>query len=122
MDQKLLNAVYNGDLKTIEQILRSGEMMSLKNEDRAELPRMIASTGNWQMLALLASRSHAIAWEPDDAGRDVLHYAARSGSAETVAYAVETLGMNPLRGDRDGTTALDLAQESAAGKWLEEYL
>lgn len=122
MDQKLEKVIRDGDLKTLAAMLRSGEMMSLNNQERAELPRRIAATGNLQMLSLLASRSHAIAWEADELGRDVMHYAAQSGNEEITAYAVETLGMDPLRGDCMGMTALDLAKGTKAGNWLENHL
>lgn len=122
MDQKLVNIVRENDIETLAKMLRSGELMSLNNEERAELPRMIAASGNQQMLSLLAERSHAIAWEPDHLGRDVLHYAAQSGNEQITAYAVEMLGMDPVRGDHRGITALDLARGTQAGKWLESYL
>lgn len=122
MEKYLVEMIEREDIHMLERLLRSGELMSLSNTDRALMPRMIARTGNCEMLQLLSCRSHAIAWEPDEEGRDVLHYAALSGKAEITAYAVEKLGFDPLRGDYSGMTALDLAGNSEAGKWLEGHL
>ncbi len=122
MDPKLLKIVQDGDTQALWQLLRTGALMNLSQEDRAELPRRIAAEGNVEMLRLHASQSHAIAWEPDEKGRDVLHYAALSGDAKTVAFAVNVLGFDPLRGDRRGYTALDLAKSTEAGEWLKKHL
>ena len=102
MDDRLMEIIQTGDRQALASMLRSGALMSLDNQDRAALPRLIASTGNCEMLKLLASRSHAIAWEPDDEGCDVLHHAAMTGKADITRYAVEVLGFDPLRGNRAG--------------------
>ena len=123
MEERLAAVVRQGDADLLAGMIRRGELSDLPPEDKAVLPRMAA--GNVKLLRLLCERSHVISLEPDECGRDVGHYAALSGSAESVAYAVERLGFDPMRGDCRGVTALELAHASgsrAAVEWLEGYL
>lgn len=93
--------------------VREGHLSDLTPEEKGALPREAARLGRLDLLRALCERSHAIALSCDEQGRDVLHYAAQSGSAELVAYIVDVLGFDPLRGDHSGMTALDVA--AAAG-------
>lgn len=119
MNDQLAALVREGNLSALEQMLREGELADLPAEDKGALPRLAARTGNAALLRLLCECSHAVAIaDTDEQGRDVLHYAAMSGDAQTVAYCVDRLGFDPLRGDKNGVTALDLATGGEAARWL----
>lgn len=125
MNERLAALMRAGDIKTLAEMIRRGELSALPREDRTELPRMAALAGNARLLRFLCERCPAISLAADDQGRDALHWAASSGDAETIAFAAETLGLDPLRGDKRGVTALDLAHASgsaAAVDYLESRL
>ena len=64
------------------------------------------------MLRFLFENHHLYSADPDHRGRNLLHAAASSGDADTVRFAMDVLGFDPLSGDLQGITPLDLAQQA----------
>lgn len=77
-------------------------------QDKAELVRQAARSGDAERLRYLFEH-HLYTADPDSAGRTLLHEAALSGDADTVRFAMDVLGFDPLGGDVRGITPLDLA-------------
>ena len=110
------------DASAMRQLVRDGELSCLPDELKMFLPNEAARLGRADMLRVLCEQSHVISLEADEQGRDVMHFAAMSGDLETIIYTVDKLGFDPLRGDREGLTALDFANRhghAQALRWLE---
>ncbi len=125
MNERLAALVRAGNMAALRELPRGGARPPLTAEQKTALPRMAARAGDEPMLRFLCENCPAISLEPGEDGRDALHEAALSGDVRTIAYAVDVLGMDPMRGDRDGVTALELAHASDRGEaaaWLEEHL
>lgn len=116
---ELLALLQSGDEGELRAGIRSGRWADLTPEEKSALPWEAARLGRLELLRVLCEESHLIAHACDEAGRDLLHYAAMSGNAACVAYVADCLGYDPLRGDRDGRTALDYASGEALA-WLEK--
>lgn len=112
MNERLEACMRAGNAEALLEFIRQGALSALPDEEKTGLPRMAARAGDAALLRLLCERCHAVSLTPGADGRDVLHEAACSGDEQTVAYAVETLGLDPMRGDRSGVTALELAHAS----------
>ena len=113
MNDRLTALVQAGDTTTLAAMIARGELSGLKGADKGDLPRLAASLGQTEVLRLLCARCHAVALDEDEQGRDVLHAACQSGNRAAIAFAVEVLGFDPLRGDRNGVTPFDLAAQAA---------
>ena len=109
MMEKAAALIRAGDGEGLRQMIARGGLSGLQGAEKGVLPRLAASLGRADLLRLLCERCHAVALDADENGRDALHAACASGNRDTVAFAVETLGMNPLRGDKNGVTPFDLA-------------
>ncbi|MBQ9198150.1 MAG: family 43 glycosylhydrolase, partial [Clostridia bacterium] len=70
-----------------------------------------ALLGRCGVLRTLCEACHAMSYIPDEQGRTLLHYAACSGDAETMAFTTRVLGYDAAQGDCAGVTPLDLAKE-----------
>lgn len=117
--KELLVLLQSGDKQELRTGIRAGRWADLSPEEKGALPREAARLGRLDLLRVLCGESHLIAHCCDEAGRDLLHYAAMSDSAACVAYVADCLGFDPLRGDRDGRTALDYAHGEVLA-WLEK--
>ena len=80
--------------------------------DKQQLTRAAARSGQAGILRWLFEH-HLYSADPDAHGRTLLHEAASSGDAETVRFAADVLGFDPLTGDDRGVTPLDLAAAAA---------
>lgn len=125
MTEQLTALVAAGDTAALAGMIARGAFSALPEEDKGALPRLAAACGQAAVLRLLCTRCHAVTLTADEDGRDVLHHACRSGDGATVAFAVEVLGLDPLRGDRRGVTPYDLArraEDQAAYRYLAAHL
>lgn len=125
MTEQLSALVAAGDTAALAELIAQGKLSALPEADKGALPRWAAACGQAAVLRLLCSRCHAVTIEADEQGRDVLHHACQSGDGATVAYAVEVLGLDPLRGDTRGVTPYDLARrakDQAAYRYLRGRL
>lgn len=120
--EKFELALLSSDLDTVKEMLSLdptlidetdgwGVKLSLRAADQCGLP----------MLRYLVEYGLRVNLNDTDAqGRDMLHYAALSGSVEKCRYLVEYGGMDPLRGDRKLQTPFDLAHRRGH-RALEDY-
>ena len=110
--EHVLKAIRTGDCSTIDRLAENGVFDEISVEDKSLLVRTAAEAGQSAMLRFLFEYHHLYSTEPDAHGRTLLHSAALSGDADTVRFAVEVLGLDPLCGDLCGVTPLDLAQQA----------
>ena len=109
--EELVALLHMETADELRRQVRDGNLSNLAPDEKGAFPREAARLGRLDMLRALCEQSHVIALECDGDGRDVLHHAALSGNAELAAYVVDVLGFDPLRGDKNGVTALDIARE-----------
>ena len=110
--EKVLELVRSGDTAGVDALAQTGALESVTAEEKHLLTRAAALAGQSAMLRHLFEYHHLYNADPDDQGRTILHFAARSGDAETVRFAMDVLGFDPMTGDADGKTALDYANEA----------
>lgn len=108
----------------VERLIKAGDRDTLARElhDRkyASVPGCVktgwafyaAEHGKADILRLLAERCHGMPLEKDEQGRNLLHAAASSGDKNTMAFALQVLGMDALQGDFRGVTPLDIAAQT----------
>ena len=111
---QILTAVRTGNCGMIDRLAKDGVFDEISAEDKCLLIRNASESGQSAMLRFLFEYHHLYSMEPDAQGRTLLHYAASSGDADMVLFAMDVLGLDPLGGDVSGVTPVDLAQQ--AGK------
>lgn len=119
--EQALHHVSAGDLQALDRLAAAGLPDEITDDGKNALTRTAARSGQAGMLRHLFEHNHLYATDPDPQGRTVLHFAAMSGDAETVRFAAEVLGFDPLSGDLSGCTALDYAHQADrqdAYRWL----
>ena len=89
--------------------LTAGNASALPEAEKAEWARYAAAKGRASALQALAECCHGLDLSPDEEGRTLLHAAAQSGNAETMAFALRILGFSAAEGDKRGVTPLELA-------------
>ena len=123
--QEALQAIETGNRKELQQLFRAGELEDATENDRLEMTRLAAGEGQADILRDLFEQYHLYSTETDSAGRTLLHDAAASGDPDTIAFAVNVTGFDPMEGDAAGRTPLDEAAEAenpAGYAWLTEHL
>ncbi len=121
--EQVLSLIRQGDIQTLSRMARADQFESLDVSVKRAFIREAARSGQAAILRVLFEEGHVFVTDPDEEGRTILHDAVASGDLETVRYAVNVLGLDPLTGDRNGDTALDLAAElpdSRCLTWMEE--
>ena len=117
--------VQSGDLSSLRAMARDGGTEGFSPEEKAILTRTAAQYGQTAVLRFLFEAAHLYNTDPDEEGRTVLHFAAMSGNAETVRFAMDVLGFDPLTADAMGRTALMEARKApvqSAYSFLTERL
>ncbi len=112
MTKELVRLVKAGDITGLDALAAGGALESLPEDAKNMLTRTAARAGQAAMLRHLFEYHHLYGTDPDHQGRTVLHFAARSGDAESVRFSVDVLGFDPLTGDAGGKPALDYAAEA----------
>lgn len=123
--KETLRAIENGDSDALWQLFLAGELEDASEDDRLQITRLAAGEGQAEILKDLFTHYHLYSTETDAAGRTLLHDAAASGDPETIAFAVDVAGLDPLEGDAAGRTPLDEAAEAenpAGYTWLKKRL
>lgn len=120
MKNAVLELIRRGDERTLDEWLRDGRIAAVPESETAEFGRLAARLGRCGMLRRLCEACHGMSFAPAEDGRTLLHEAALSGSAETIRFAAEVLGYDPLQGDDRGITPMELAAGEEAKKTLEE--
>lgn len=121
----VLALVRRGDCAAIDRLYDEGGLNDLENEEKNLLAREAAKAGQAQMLRHLFEHHHLYGTDDDRQGRTLLHFAAQSGDAETIAFARNVLGYDALTADASGLTALDYAARAPrreGEKWLKDAL
>ena len=106
--QSLLSLIESGDPSAQNRLLADVSPDDVSAEDKQMLSRAAARSGQAGILRFLFEH-HLYSADPDSCGRTLLHEAASSGDADTVRFAMDVLGFDPLNGDCRGITPLDLA-------------
>lgn len=122
---QVLAVIRSGDTAAIDLLAATGELAFLTNDDKCELTRAAARAGQAAMLRHVFEHHHLNGTDEDERGRTILHFAAMSGDADTVAFAANVLGYDPMTADADGVTALEYAQQANTGdaySWLTARL
>ncbi len=125
MISKAKELVLRGDVDTLQAMFERDELSSLTKAEKVELMHTAVERKDLSILKLLCSRCHRTVLGADASGRDLLHFACATGDRTVVQYAVEVLGLDPLRGDSRGITPYDLAaqaKEQDAYAYLKEHI
>ena len=120
-----LRAIENGDSDELLRLFLAGELEDASEDDRLRMTRLAAGEGQAEILKDLFTKYHLYSTEADAAGRTLLHDAAVSGDQDTIAFAMDVAGFDPMEGDAAGRTPLDEAAEAenpAGYVWLTERL
>ena len=122
MTDTVCGLIERDDRETLQRWVLQGKIAAVPEAETAAWARLAAGRGNAAMLSFLCSHCHGMSFAPDEQGRTLLHYAAQSGDAETMRFAVQTLGYDAAQGDQKGITPLDLAKQQGkdALRALEE--
>ncbi len=115
MKECLLDVVRKGDIAALERLALENALGEVTEAEKAALCRTAAKAGQARMLRHLFEHNHLYSVEKDGEGRTLLHYAASSGDRETAAFCLDVLGYDPMKGDRQGKTPLELAAEAEDG-------
>ncbi len=107
-----LKAVRSGNCDLINRMAENGAFDNITAEDKSLLVKTAAEAGQSAMLRFLFESHHLYSADSDLQGRNLLHAAASSGDTDTVLFAMDVLGLDPLGGDLQGVTPLDLAQRA----------
>ena len=107
---RILPLISSGDSSAVNTLAEQGFFDSITTEEKRQLVFTAAQNGQAGMLRFLFEAHHLYSPDPDNQGQTLLHQAAKSGDAETVRFAMEILGFDPLQGDLYGVTPLDLAR------------
>ena len=107
-----LKAVRSGNCDLINRMAENGAFDNITAEDKSLLVKTAAEAGQSAMLRFLFESHHLYSADSDLQGRNLLHAAASSGDTDTVLFAMDVLGLDPLGGDLQGVTPLDLAQQA----------
>ncbi len=110
--EKLQDLVQSGDIAGVDALAESNALEAVPPDVKTLLTRTAARAGQSVMLRHLFEYHHLYGADPDEQGRTILHFAAMSGDRETVRFAVDVLGFDPMSGDMQGKTALDYAREA----------
>lgn len=108
---ELRDAILCGDTARVREILPlDPSLIDETDEHGASLALLAARCGGMELCRYLVEYGLRVNLNAVDArGRDMLHYAAEGGDAQVCRYLLERGGMDPLRGDHDLVTPLDLA-------------
>ena len=122
MTDTVRGLIERDDREGMLRLILEGKTGPVPEDEKAEWARWAAARGRAAMLRLLCENCHGMGFKPDDAGRTLLHFAAQSGDAQTMRFAVQVLGYDAAEGDRRGVTPLDLAERNGpdALRALEE--
>lgn len=117
----ILQAVEQGNAAMLKELLFDQDARAAMTHDGASLVWIAAEQGNLEVLRLLVEESHFVTLsQPDDRGRNTLHFAVMSGDMETVIYCVERLGFDALASDYEGMTPFEYAHNKSM-KSIETY-
>ena len=110
--EKLRDLVSSGDIAGVDALAENGALEPASADEKNRLTRTAARAGRSAMLRHLFEHHHLYGTDPDEQGRTPLHFAAMSGDRETVRFAMDVLGFDPMTADVHGKTALDYASEA----------
>ena len=122
---KALKCIETGDRKGLADWVNREKSESATAEERRQMTRLAARSGQAGILRDLFERYHLYETEPDELGRTLLHDAAASGDPAAIAFAMDVAGFDPLQGDARGRTALEEAAEAGRKDgyaWLTKRL
>ena len=121
MDE-VIRMIEEGNGEELARRMREGLLPEAPAEAKEEWARHAARLGRAEMLETICGGGNGMSYPPDAEGRTLMHYAARSGDAATMAFAARVLGYSACEGDNRGVTPLDLAREKGpeALRALEE--
>lgn len=103
----------SGAMNTLQELALRGGLEGFSPEQKKKITLDTARAGQACVLRSLFQAWHLYSADPDAQGRTVLHHAAVSGDAETVRFAMDVLGFDPLAADKSGVTPLDLAAQAS---------
>lgn len=111
MQERFEEALFSSNVESVSKMLPLDPgMIDAKDDYGVKLFLRAAERCDLSMLQYLVEYGLKVNLnDVDENGRDMLHYAAMSGSVEKCRYLVEWGGMNPLRGDKRMQTPFDVA-------------
>jgi hypothetical protein len=123
LDEKLLDAVIEGDAARVRELLRKGANVNAKHGDYDSTPLHVAALwGHAEVARLLLDHGADVNSRSKD-GWTPLHYAAAFGYADVARLLLER-GADPSIKDDKGRTPLDVARERGyeeVVRVIEEY-
>ena len=119
--RKLADSIYLENIAEVKTILENEpNLIDEKDEHGVLMALLAAKTGNLELVKYIVEYSRASMNIHDDNNKNMLHYAAMSGSVPTCRYLVERVGMSPLSGDINLQTPFEVAHQNHFIE-LEEY-
>lgn len=111
---ELKNALIKADLNRVKELLTvHPEWIECCDEEGVPSHLHGARSGDLQMIRYIAEYTRASLSTTDGMNRDMLHYAAQSGSVESCKYLVERCGLSVCRGDITAVTPYEIAKACA---------
>lgn len=116
------DAVY---LESIDEVKRLLEEEPNRIDERDEngvlMALLAAKTGNLKLVRYIVEYSRASMDITDNEHRNMLHYAAMSGSIPVCRYLIERVGLSPLTGDVNLLAPIDIAYQNKFFDLLEYF-
>ena len=103
------------DREELARLFRAGALSEIPGPVKAGWAFRAAQLGRAGMLRLIVERAGGLPPDKDERGQTLLHAAASSGDADTMAFALRVLGLDALTGDPRGFTPLDAAAQAGPG-------
>ena len=109
--RKLADSIYLENIAEVKTILENEpNLIDEKDEHGVLMALLAAKTGNLELVKYIVEYSRASMNIHDDNNKNMLHYAAMSGSVPTCRYLVERVGMSPLSGDIESVVGHKLSE------------
>ncbi|WP_054849042.1 ankyrin repeat domain-containing protein [Vulcanisaeta sp. JCM 14467] len=111
LDQQLLDAVKNGDLSKVIDLIKAGANVNVKDPTYGMTPLHYAVLGNRLDIVKYLIENGADINARDNTGKTPLHFAAKNGYLDIVKYLIENKADINVK-DNIGKTPLDYAEEN----------
>ncbi len=108
MIESILSLITAGNVSAVSTMADQEMTDGFSSAEKLQMAFAAARAGQAEMLRFLFE-NHLYSADPDPSGRNLLHEAALSGDEQTVLFAMDVLGFDPLGGDLNGITPLELS-------------
>lgn len=116
------DAIYLENIDEVKRMLEEEpNLIDERDENGVPMALLSAKTGNLKLVRYIVEYSRASMDITDNEHRNMLHYAAMSGSIDVCKYLIERVGLSPLIGDLNLSAPIDIAYQNKFFDLLEYF-